>query len=48
MREAVRDKRAESPTGKLFALTETVTAPAQVPFGHHTGADTQQMPGTAS
>jgi hypothetical protein len=32
----------------LAACRRAVTAPAQVPLGHHTGADTQQMPGKAS
>jgi hypothetical protein len=48
MREAMRDRRIGRPTGGWLAWTETVTAPAHTPFGHQTGADTQQMPGTAS
>ena len=48
MRRAAWDTRAGRPTGRSSACTVTVTAPAQVPFGHHTGAETQHIPSIAS
>src|ERR1700722_18929261 len=51
---AVQTRRAACETksgrcgGSVRESTRTVAAPAQVPSGHHTGADTQQIPGKAS
>lgn len=45
---AAHSTRSRKPLGGLGACTTTVTAPAQTLFGAHTGAETQQIPGTVS
>src|SRR5271165_1386017 len=48
MRRAVCETKSGKLGGNVGECIRTVTAPAQVALGHHTGADTQQIPGKAS